>query len=175
MKIKESGEGKRIEIEISKDYIKKSYQEGHYVEAIILTHYIIEVWMNMTFVTVVRLFNPFGLGYVERMEVRRKRKGKLSLYPISNYKFLTIANILLDMDIYNAKVFSKLEKFNTYRNTVIHKLFEKLPNKKELDEYFKLGIELWEETWKIEEKYNKAYFNSIRKITEKKSPLGGNS
>ncbi len=53
--IRKSEEGQR-KIEISKNYIKKSYKEGHYVEAIVLTHYIIEVYMNITFVTVVNLF-----------------------------------------------------------------------------------------------------------------------
>jgi len=165
-KTKEIGEERRIEI--TKDYIQKSYQEGHYVEAIVLAHYIIEVKMNMTFIAALRLFKPFSFAPMERMKVqRRKRSGKSPLYPLSTYKFLIIANILLDMGIYNSDLFNKLEKFNTYRNSVTHRLFEKLPNKKELNDYFELGMELWEETQKLLEGYNRASFNHIKKIMEK--------
>ena len=109
--IRKSEEGQR-KIEISKNYIKKSYKEGHYVEAIVLTHYIIEVYMNITFVTVVNLFiDSSNKAILNRMITQvKKRKNKLQLYPITNYKFLTIANILFDMGIYSKKLFIKLKK-----------------------------------------------------------------
>jgi len=162
--IRKSEEGQR-KIEISKNYIKKSYKEGHYVEAIVLTHYIIEVYMNITFVTVVNLFiDSSNKAILNRMITQvKKRKNKLQLYPITNYKFLTIANILFDMGIYSKKLFIKLKKFNTYRNIVTHRVFEELPTKKELDNYFSCGMKLWDEIWQINMKYQKKFFDDIQR------------
>ncbi len=93
----------------------------------------------------------------------KKKKNKLQLYPITNYKFLTMANILFDMGIYSKKLFIKLKKFNTYRNIVTHRVFEELPTKKELDNYFSCGMKLWDEIWQINMKYQKKFFDDIQR------------
>jgi hypothetical protein len=149
-------------IEISKDYVRESYEKGHYVEAIVIIHYALEVFMNSTYTTFLMantLVNPSGL--LERMKTKGKGRGKPSIYPISTYGFLTAANILLDIGVYTAELFAKLQKFNKYRNIVVHRLFKKLPNRKELDSYFKLGMELWETTWEVHQKYSKKFFDSL--------------
>jgi len=56
-----------------------------------------------------------------------------------------------------------LKKFNTYRNIVIHRLFEELPSKKELDNYFIRGMELWDEIWQINIKYQKKFFDDMQR------------
>jgi len=150
------------DIEISKDYIIKAYQEGHYVEAVVLTHYVINVFMNMTFDIVVTLRNPSAsLNKLIRQSRRSKRKKS---YPISDYKYLTIANILWDMGIYNKNLYTKLEKFNHYRNTVAHRLFSNIPSESDLSKYCELGIKLWDETWKILQQHHQKYFASLEKF-----------
>ena len=63
MRIKEDGSFKGITI--SKDYVRGSYEQGHYVEAIVLTHYIIGVNMNRTFDTIRHIHHIFKLFGIE--------------------------------------------------------------------------------------------------------------
>lgn len=162
MEIKEESKG--IEIKITKDYVEKSYKEGRYLEAILLTHIVLEVHMKHIFTLFNYIRDPTNLAQFERLKAKRKGKSKYPIFPAIPYNFITIANILLDLGIFDANLFSRLEKFNKHRNTVVHRLFDKLPSKRQLDSYFKLGMELWEETWKIEEKYIKANYESMKKF-----------
>jgi len=154
-----TNEGFKFEkkMEISKDYIKETYEKDHYVEAIILIHYIIEVFMNMTFDTVNSIHDPIS---------RVNKLSKKKMYVISTYRFRNIRDILFDMGIYDKKLSDRLEDFNSGRNIVAHRLFEKLPDKSEVDRYFKLGMELWDEVWKIEENYIKKQDEQMRKLME---------
>ena len=124
MKVERGKKHKRIGI--SKDYIKESYEQGHYVEAIILTHYIIGVYMNWTFDTITQSLSP--LASVNRViKMRESMPSKKSksmekilkkLYPMSNYRFINMVNILFDMGVYNNILRKELTKFNTYRNSL---------------------------------------------------------
>lgn len=147
-------------IRISKEDITKSYQEGHYVEAIVLTHVIIETYMNLTFDTVAALMNPLA--------PLNKLMKKKNLYPVSNYGFSTIMNILFDMGVYNKKLYDSLLKFNRCRNTIIHRLFVDIPTKPEIDDCFELGMKLWDNTWKILQQHQQKSFERLKSVLETK-------
>ena len=155
---------KNKEITISKNYIVRCYKEGHYVEAVVLAHFIVHVHMSMTYDAMVGLMNPFAS--IQRVT---KKKGKGDLYPLPTqelYSFYIICNILFDMGIYNEELYDRLTRLNKYRNDVVHKLFKKLLSKQEFKEYFELGIELWEETWKILVKHRIKRQREIMKTLE---------
>lgn len=167
MKVERDKKHKRIEI--PKDYIKESYEQEHYVEAIILTHYIIGVYMNRTFDTITQSLNPLAsVNRVIKMQESMPSKKSKSmekilkkLYPVSDYRFINMVNILFDMGVYDNILRKELTKFNTYRNSVAHRLFAELPDQSEFDRYYKLGMKLWDNTYEILAKYQKGFFDKI--------------
>jgi hypothetical protein len=167
----EAGKNDR-KIEISEDDVRESYKKGHYIQAIVLTHCIIEVFMNSTYTTFAwpnALANPNSL--TSRVKTKGKGRLKPSMFPFGmekygTYKFRTLNYILLDLGIYNAELFEKIDKFNEYRNIIVHKIFMKLPNKKERDSYFNLGMELWEATRKVHQELQQKYLQQFKDFSE---------
>lgn len=155
MEFREGGKG----ITISKSYIEKSYKEGHYIESLVLIHYVINGFMNRTFDLITSSFDPLRF---------QKRATQKSLLRVSNYSFLTIVNILFDMGVYDEGLHGRLKRFNSCRNKAAHELFIHLPERSELDNQCEFGIELWNEIYSILQKYNREYFEKINKLLPEK-------
>lgn len=125
-------------IRISRGYIRKSYEDGHYIEAIVLIHHIIGSDMNWTFQTIGKYLNSSVPG-------RPLKRARV----IHDYGFLDMANILFDLGFYNEILYKDLKKFNECRNKVAHRLLTEIPEKSKLDKCYKLGMKLWDDTHKI--------------------------
>jgi hypothetical protein len=68
------------------------------------------------------------------------------------------------MGIYDKELYDKLKRFNRFRNKVIHEFFIEIPTRTNFNEYFKLGMELWENTWNLLQHYYKQYFNTLNNL-----------
>ena len=154
MKFK-GGDGKGISI--SKDYLRDSYEKGHYVEAIILSHYVIGVVMNITFDRITQMLNLQAVVNrgIRAREVMPKKASmgktleKITESAVGRYRFVTVANILFDMGFYDNVLYGSLRELNKCRNKVAHRLFSNIPTQPELDKCFELGMRLWDDVDRV--------------------------
>jgi len=78
--------------------------------------------MNWTFGIIAASLNPLAsinkLIKMRRSLLKNKSMEEVvkKLHVISDYKFITIVNILFDMGFYDENLYSELKKFNSCRN-----------------------------------------------------------
>ncbi|MBU0527363.1 hypothetical protein KKE92_02695 [Candidatus Micrarchaeota archaeon] len=148
-------------IKIDVEWLKKSFDEGHYVEPIILLHYLIGINMNSSYDMACRLINPMA-----SFTLMSKKKGKKNLYFFSEYKYKTVAEILCDLGLIDIETYKKLMRFNKARNDSAHNLFKKIPTKSKLKKDFDLGLELFEVVKKVNGDLHMKYMDSVKRMTE---------
>lgn len=167
-----SGEGKEATVSISREYIKETYEKGHFVEAIILIHVVIDAFMRMTLDKKSSLINwENHQAEIERMR-RRSSKGKQTRVNTvyNRYSYWFLVNVLFDLGVYDWPLLRKLKKFNQYRNDIAHRLLIDIPSKKsKIDTKFKSGMEAWTKVAKIHQKVNQEWW----KLIESDSLLAG--
>ena len=162
MEIKEWKKGKSVTVSI--EYIKKSFDEGHFFESILLTHYFLERQMNGIFQMSISILKPGYSPLAGRFLLEGKRKNA----PLGlDYNFRTIAKILFDLGVFDKELYRKMRRFNTNRNEIAHRALQELPTNKQITSYFRLGMELVEKISKIQQQYAEAWASQIANILQK--------
>lgn len=141
--------------------IKKLYEEGHYVEAIIVTHYFVSVFMNWAYDKITMSLNPSV--YIDRLiekgefvpenksieQVIHEFLTLAARIKERRYRFFGMIDILFDMGVYSEGLCKDLRKFNTYRNRVAHRFLTNRLSQSELTECYELGMKLMDSTGQI--------------------------
>lgn len=157
MRIKQSNYQKALES--FKAYLEISYSEGHYIEVMILLYHSISAFMNITFNKVAEAL---------RFVINGTDKGFGSLkneyHGIKEYDFRPLAHMLFEMGIYSKDLHDDLNKFQDFRNVIMHRFFTSKLNKSKFDKYYRLGIKLQEQTSKISLEISKTFVDSIERL-----------
>ena len=141
--------------------IKKLYEEGRYIEAIVMTHYFVSISMNMAYDKITMSLNPSV--YIDRFiekgefvpenksikQIINKFLGLVARMNEHNYKFFDMVNILFDMGVYSESLCKDLKKFNKFRNRVAHRFLTNRLSQSELNECYELGMKLLNSTFPI--------------------------
>lgn len=139
-----------------------------------MTHYLIGHRMNWIFGLITKrnlvAFENWSIRAREAMLKKRSMKEQLheaGKFLVSNYRFITIADVLFDMGVYNYALYKSLKRFNNCRNKVAHRLLSDLPTQSELGGCFKQGMRLWESIDKIFKEQSALSFGTIDRTSAK--------
>ena len=157
MRIKQGNYQKALKI--FKAYLEKSYNEGHYIEVIILLYHSINASMNITFNTVAE-----GLRFIMNGTDKGSESLKNEYYGIKEYDFRPLAHMLFEMGIYSKDLHDDLIKLQDFRNEIMHRFFTSKLNKSKFDKYYGLGIKLLDQTSKISLEISKTFVDSIKRL-----------
>jgi len=156
------------QVSISKQHVEKAFQEGYFVQAVSDIHSILEMAMNRLL-----LYDPeFNFKFFEsfRREKTRFRnfRGKKTpmLYSIPKERYIAALKELKRRHMISEALYELLKRFNQGRVLVIHKMLRFIPEEEEIKEIYDLGMELWDELWKIEEVKIRLRSEKIKAITK---------
>jgi len=145
--------------EAFKIYVKRSYNEGYTIEAIILLYHRVYLWMVGTLHAATQ-----GLRLLTEEMDKKRRKVKNEHLKSYDYHFKTLARVLHAMGIYDEELYSGLRKLSNFRDDVMHRFFSRKLSKSRFGKFYQLGMRLNDQALEIFMQYPEILFRSINPL-----------
>lgn len=143
-----------------KAYIKKSYEDGHGIEAIILLYQSVYALMYVIFIDIAtRMRLIVKEPDKEPKEVNNIRHG------ISDCNFRTLAHMLYQMGAFDQELRSDLRKLASFRDRIMHRFLSGSLGRSQFGKAYQLGIGILDRVSEISLRYPEALDKAIRPIT----------
>jgi len=151
---------KRAELQqCLKKHIEDTYNKEYRIEAMILLYHAISYFMHTTFV---------GIAYTIKTILLKTNSEEQELSDsyrrIAEAHFGTLADVLFQMGVYTRELHDKLKKLQEFRSRLMHRFFTGKINKATYGKNYKLGMELYDRTLMISDKYPQLFYTRLKSI-----------
>lgn len=147
-----------VTIQHVKDYIQRSYEDGHRLEAMILLYHFISLNVHITYARIATTIKCmiYKQPYPEGSSDIWGRPGELH--------FGTLVDILLRMGVYTKELYRRLKEIQEFRGRLMHRFFTGQLNTATYGKKYKLGMRLLDKTLDISQKSPQLLLDRVKFI-----------